>query len=155
MTLLVGRLIVWTCVWLGAFAAWTVHATQERILVPHEISIVADAGQPFGEVRACLRTREGRIEGIDLEVAGKKILIPAAAYADLRIPLSSTLQLRTDPGYEKEPWLYVYFELAHRTPDGQSRPKRVHIAYHRGKIESRSIETPDSDRSSTVKEDKL
>jgi hypothetical protein len=133
--------------------------SQEAILEPVEASIRADAGAPFGEVSATLRTKgrnlERRISDIKLRVGRKSIRIPEKAYSDLTLPLLNTIELRREPGYDKEPWLYIFFQVGFHTSDGQWRPKRVRIAYHAGRIESRSIETPNPDGSATWKEDKL
>ena len=106
-------------------------------------------------IRTKGRATERRISDIKLQVGGKSVRVPEKAYRDLASPLLNTVELRTDPGYDKEPWLYVVFELGHRTADGQWRPKRVHIAYQAGRIESRSIDTPNPDGSSTHQTEKL
>ena len=133
--------------------------SQELTLEPTETSLRADAGAPFGEVSVTIRTKgrdtERRISDIKLQVGGKSVRVPEKAYQDLASPLLNTVELRTDPGYDKEPWLYIVFEVAHRTSDGQWRPKRVHIAYQAGRIESRSIDTPNPDGSSTRQTEKL
>jgi hypothetical protein len=134
--------------------------SEEDILEPVEVSIRADAGAPFGEVSATIRTKgsepERRISGIKLHVGSKSVRIPEEAYSDLTLPLLNTIELRREGGRrDNEPWLYIFFQVGFRTSDGQWRPKRVHIAYHAGRIESRSIETPNPDGSATWKEDKL
>lgn len=133
--------------------------SEEEILEPVEVSIRADAGASFGEVSATIRTRgrdsERRISDIKLQVGSKSVRIPEKAYSDLASPLLNSVELRTEASYDKEPWLYIFFQVGFRTSDSQWRPKRVHIAYHAGRIESRSIETPNPDGSSTRKEDKL
>lgn len=112
--------------------------SQEFILEPIEVSIRADAGEPFGEVSTTIcasgRDSERRISDIKLRVGSKSVRIPERAYSDLESPL-------------------LVFQVGFRTSDGQWHPKRVHIAYHAGRIESRSIETPNADGSSTRKED--
>jgi hypothetical protein len=133
--------------------------SEEDILEPVEVSIRANAGAPFGQVSATIRTKgrdlDRRISDIELQVGSKSVRIPEKAYTDLALPLLNTVELRTEAGYDKEPWLYIFFQVGFRTSDGQWRPKRVHIAYHAGRIESRSIEIPNPDGSSTRKEEKL
>ena len=133
--------------------------SEEAILEPVEVSIRADADAPFGKVSVTIRTKGldsvRRISDIKLQVGSKSVRIPEKAYSDLALPLLNTVELRTEPGHDKEPLLYIFFQTGYRTSDGQWRPKRVHFAYHAGRIESRSIETPNSDGSYTWKQDKL
>ncbi len=135
------------------------YCSEEEVLEPSEITIRAQAGAPFGEVVATVRAEgrgpERKVSRITLRVGGKSVPVPAGAYSDLVSPRLNTVELRTEAGYDKQPWLYIYLQLAFRTSDGQMRPKRVRIAYHAGRIESRSIETPNPDGSVTWKNDKL
>lgn len=132
--------------------------SEELVLEPAEVSIRADAGQPFGKVSATIRAdgrdAERRVADIKLQVGGKSVPIPEKAYRDLASPLLNTLELRTEVGYDKSPWLYIVFQVGFRTADGLWQPKRVHIAYHAGRIESRSIEAPNPDGSTTRKHEK-
>lgn len=133
--------------------------SEEMILEPAEVNIRADAGASFGEVIVTIRTKgldsARRISDIKLQVGSKPVRIPERAYSDLELPLLNTVELRTEPGYDKEPLLYIFFQTGYRTSDRQWRPKRVHIAYHAGRVESRSIETPNPDGSYTWNQDKL
>lgn len=133
--------------------------SEEEILEPAEATLCAEAGKPFGEVsvtvRANGRDAGRRISEIKLQVGGKHIPVPEKSFNDLTVPLLNTLELRTCTDFDGKPWLYIVFQLAHRTADGQWRPKKVHIAYHAGRIESRSIETPGADGSSTHRTEKL
>jgi hypothetical protein len=67
----------------------------------------------------------------------------------------NAVELRTEVGFDKHPWLSIYFEVANKTADGKWRPKRVRISYHGGRIESRSIETEDPDGSFTWKTEEI
>ena len=135
------------------------HGSEEEIHRPHEASLAVNAGASFSEVRVTLRASESRLPtkltAVDLWVNGKNVEISEAVYADLAEPLLDSVQIRSEVGYDEHPWLYVYFELAYRMEDGQWRPKRVHLAYHNGKLEYRSIDTPHPDGSYTHKQDKL
>lgn len=138
---------------------WLVFGSEEEILEPVEISLRADGGTPFGEVSVSIRTKgragERRISEIQLKVGGKAVRVPEKAYSGLTSPLLNTVELRTEAGYDRDSWLYIYFQTAYRTSDGQWRPKRVRIAYHAGRIESRSIETPNAEGSSRSQTERL
>jgi hypothetical protein len=75
---------------------------------------------------------------------GNSISIPQEAYADLEQPLLNSIELRTEAGYDENPWLYIVLKVGYKTSDGKWNPKRVHIAYHAGRVEARSIQTPKS-----------
>lgn len=134
-------------------------SSEEEILEPSEATLRAHAGKPFGEVSLTIRAKGHdagrRISEIKLRVSGKSVAVPDKSFNDLAVPLLNTLELRTCTDFEGKPWLYIVFQLAHRTAEGQWRPKKVHIAYHAGRIESRSIETPNADGSSTHHTEKL
>jgi hypothetical protein len=134
--------------------------SEEDILEPHEVSVRANAGAQFGEVSATIRTKghalERRISDIKLQVGGKSVRMPEKAYSDLTSPLLNTVELRRAAGrHEAEPFLYIYFQVGFRTSDGQWRARSVRIGYHAGRVDSRSIEIPNPDGSSTWKQDKL
>lgn len=136
------------------------HCSEETIHSPYEVSLIVNAGASFGEVKVTIRATPSKdtptkILSIDLWLDGKAIKISEAAYSDLEAPLLGSTQIRSEVGYDKNPWLYIYFELAYRMEDGQWRPKRVHIAYQDGKIKYRTIDTPHPDGSYTWKKDDL
>ena len=143
----------------GSFAvilscfAWPgpLYASEEEILEPSEVTITADAGASFGKVTAEITTHnepENRtISGIRLNINGGWVSVPEKALADLRNPLLNSTEIRTEAGYDEHPWLYIYFELAHRDPEGKFVLKRVHIAYHNGKLVFRSVDIPESNGS--------
>ncbi len=132
--------------------------SEEEIHNPYEVSLSVNAGASFGEVKLVIRQSKNvpaKIMSIDLWLREENVKIPEAAYADLEAPLLGSAQIRSEAGYDEHPWLYIYFELAYRMEDGQWRPKRVHIAYHNGKIEYRAIDTPHPDGSYVWKKDAL
>ena len=136
------------------------YSSQEKIHAPHEITLVVNAGAPFGEVKVTIRASQSKdipekITSIDLWLDGKDVKIPEIAFVDLEAPLLGSTQIRSEIGYDKNPWVYIYFELAYRMENGQWRPKRVHIAYQDGRIKYRAIETPHPDGSYTWKKDDL
>ncbi|NTV28648.1 MAG: hypothetical protein HGA80_01025 [Candidatus Omnitrophica bacterium] len=131
--------------WLPAMTSPAV-ATEEMTVIPNEVSVQADSGKAFGDIAVEVKTNKDpeklKIVSIRLKLGGKWLKVPEAAFADLGQPLLNRLELRVEDGYDRNPWLYVYFEVASNDIAGNFAPKRVHIAYHNGKFESRSIETP-------------
>ena len=128
-----------------------VHASEEDTVLPQEVLITADAGKDFGSIALEIKTDKNRekskITSMRLKIGGKWVLVPPAAYADLAAPLLNRAEIRIEPGYDPNPWLYIYFEVAAHDVTGVFAPKRVHIAYHSGKFEYRSVDTPLSDGS--------
>ena len=132
--------------------------SEETIHNPYEVTLAADTGASFGEVKLSIhqsKNASAKITSIDLWLGEENIKVPETAYADLEAPLLGSVQIRSEAGYDKHPWLYIYFELAYRMEDRQWRPKKVHIAYHNGKIEYRAIDTPHPDGSYAWKKDVL
>jgi hypothetical protein len=123
-----------------------VEATEEMTVLPNEVFIQADSGKDFGDVAVEIKTNKDpeklKIVSMRLKVNGKWLKVPENAYSDLSQPYLNRTELRIEDGYDRNPWLYVYFEVASKDISGNIAPKRVHIAYHNGKFESRSIETP-------------
>ena len=141
-----------TALVIAAFWFQVAIGSEEYIVPPHQISIAADAGKPFGDVIVRISTnkdpKEPKITSIRLHIHGKWVSVPEKAFADLKTPLLNAAEIRTEVGYDESPWLYIYFELAHRDQSGKWNPKKVHIAYHRGQFEYRAVSTPLSSGSS-------
>ena len=153
-------LIIFLIIGFSVLSSHLGYCSEEEIHSPHEVSFVVNTGASFGEVKVTIHASPSndtpaKILSIDLWLDGKVVKIPEAAYADLEAPLLGSTQIRSETGYDKAPWLYIYFELNYRMEDGQWRPKRVHIAYHNGRIEYRAIDTPHPDGSYIWKKDDL
>jgi hypothetical protein len=124
-------------------------ASQERMIDADEVSIKADAGAPFGKVQVTMKAKgragQRRIAEIKWQIDGKDVIVPLEAFSDLERPMPNTLEIRTEAGYDKNPWLYLVFKIGHQTADGKWLPKQIHIAYHAGRVESRFITTTKAD----------
>jgi hypothetical protein len=135
-----------------------VSASKERVIEPYQVTISADAGKPFGEVTLEIKTNKvpnsPKITSIRLKVNGEWKDVPKRAFVDLDSPLLTKTAIRTESG-DDSPWLYIYFEVSHQDENGVWAPKRVHISYHKGKYESRGIDTPSADGSSKWDETEL
>jgi hypothetical protein len=127
----------------------SLNASEEQIIFPSEISITANAGEPFGEVTveiiADKALEASKIKSIRLKINGEWQSVPERAFSDLENVFIQTPEIRIEKGYDNNPWLYIYFELPHRMESDNYLPRRVHIAYHKNKFEFRSIDTPISE----------
>ena len=117
-------------------------ASKEQIHNPRSVSLVVFTGEHFGEVKAGITANAEMADQITLEIQGEKIEIPKQVYGYLAKPLLNTFQIRTEQGYDELPHLYVYLVLQFQTANGEWLPKKVHVNYYNGKIESMSIQTP-------------
>ena len=143
---------------LAFFVTSMAFASQELIINPYEISISGNVGT-FGDVTVKIETNRKKedlkIVSIKLQINGEWKSVPEPAFSDLKEPLLNETQIRTEAGYDGSPWLYIYFETAHRDENNKWNPQIVHIAYHKGKFESRSITIPTADGKSKWVEKKL
>lgn len=112
-----------------------------------KVSLSVYAGDHFGEVEVTMETSSDyhKIKSIQMNVGGKDVPVPKAAFDDLRNPLLNSVEIRTEAGYGTHPWLYITFDVAHRDESGEWNPKKVYIAYQQGKIKYRSIKSGISD----------
>lgn len=126
-------------------------ASQERILLPNEIMIIADTGKSFGEVAVEIKTNKDsenlRITDIRLQIKGEWKSVPEKAFLNLEKPDLDSLKIRTGPDYDEGPWLSIYFELFYRDEAGRYVPKMVHIFYYKDRFESQAIAVPMPDGS--------
>ncbi|MFQ5930752.1 MAG: hypothetical protein ACE5MK_13750 [Acidobacteriota bacterium] len=138
---------VLVCLFCLLLLASVSYSSEEEILAPHKASLSVYAGDHFGEVNVTIETSPDyrKVESIRMNVGGKNVSVPKAAFNDLRNPLLNSLEIRTEAGYGKHPWLYITFDVAHREESGEWNPKKVYVAYHEGKIKHRSIKSKISD----------
>lgn len=125
---------------LCSLAARPASASEEEIHAWSAATIVAPT-QLFGDVEVrCTGDAKGVVRSIELRVGGKTIAVPAELLGTLpALPLAS-LQVRSERGYDPEPWLYLYFATAPRTVPGAVT---VHLAVQGGKLRSVSLDTHD------------
>lgn len=118
-------------------------ASEEEIIRPHRVILDADCGRSFGVVRVDMilaRDKQANlVQGIVLSIAGAQHKVPVKAYADLRSPRLNTLELRTERGYDRHPWLYITFEAEHVDKNGKGNLRRVYIASQNGRFVYRAL----------------
>ena len=131
-----GKLILSLALILGA--ATVARASEEQIHNWKTATLVADTSL-FGEVAVTASADAGgRVKSLSVKVKGKTIVVPDKWIATLPdLPLAS-IQVRSERGYDKDPWLYVYFQTP-STPQVQ-----VHISFQSGKLAGGSITTIDA-----------
>lgn len=132
-----------------AVVAWGGAAlgSEEEIHPFKRVTAVADAGASFGEVEVRAEASSAAkpaLKSLALTIKGTKLEVPAAALAGLP-PLSlASLEVRSERGYDKEPWLYVVFTVEpHLLPAGAKR-QVVHFAVNGGKVRYRSVTLTDA-----------
>jgi hypothetical protein len=120
-------------------------ASQEQIHPWKSFSISAST-QLFGDVEMkATGDAKGNLKTLDVVVKGKTITVPAKWLATLpAMPLSS-LEIRTERGYDAEPYLYAYFRNGAKNAKGTVE---LHLAFYGGKLKDASTNTHDGKGSS-------
>jgi len=115
-------------------------ASEEQIHGWKSATIAAST-QLFGDVEVkATADAKGNVAAVTVTAKGKTIAVPAKLLAGLgALPLSS-LEIRSEVGYDPEPWLYVVFRTGPRTVKGSVE---VHIGMQGGKVMQVSLNTFD------------
>lgn len=115
-------------------------ASQEQTHVWKSATVAATT-QLLGDVEMkATADASGNVKTLDIVVKGKTLSVPAKLFASLpAMPLAS-LEIRTERGYDKEPWLYAFFRSGAKNAKGTIE---VHIAVQGGKLMDASIDTHD------------
>ncbi len=106
----------------------TAHASQEEIHHWKSVTVVAET-RLFGDVEVkATADAKGNVQALSVAVKGKAIAIPAKWIASLPPLRLASLEVRSEVGYDPQPWLYVVFDR------GIATRERVHIAIQGGKL---------------------
>lgn len=117
-------------------------ASQELTHVWRQAKVtVATGPKLFGDVEVtATATDAGIVQTISVAYKGKTIAVPAKLIEAMpKVPLAS-LEVRTEPGYDPEPWLYVVFKSG---PTNVKDAVQVHYAFQGTKMKDASIDTFD------------
>ena len=95
-------------------------ASQEQTHVWKSATVAAST-QLLGEVAIkATADASGNVKTLDIVVKGKTLAVPAKLLAALpALPLAS-LEIRTERGYDKDPWLYAFFRSGANNAKGTS-----------------------------------
>lgn len=115
-------------------------ASQEQTHVWKSATVAATT-QLFGDVEMkATADASGNVKTLDIIVKGKTLAVPAKWLASLpAVPLAS-LEIRTERGWDKDPWLYAVFRTGPRTAKGSIE---LHIAVQGGRLIDAAIDTAD------------
>ncbi|HEU0037591.1 MAG TPA: hypothetical protein VFQ53_43570 [Kofleriaceae bacterium] len=116
-----------------ALFAVPAHASEEQIHHWKTATLSADTDL-FGTVEVkATADAGGNVKTLAVTAKGKTIVVPEAWLKTLpSLPLAS-IQIRTERGYDPQPWLYVFFQTP-STPQIQT-----HISFQGGKLVQASI----------------
>jgi hypothetical protein len=125
-------------------AAAISRASEEMIHPWKKVSLVADGGgSGFGDVTVTAEGSIGaaamRVTSLAVKVQGKTITIPSKALQDLPGLQLHSLEVRSERGYDKDPWLYVVFKLWRPKRPASITSETVHFAIQGGKFVHRSV----------------
>ena len=114
------------------------HASQEQIHHWRSVTVVADTSL-FGDVEIkATADAKGNVQALSVAAKGKTIAIPAAWIASLPSLRLASIEVRSEVGYDPQPWLYLVFDRGISTKD------RVHIAIQGGKLAHATVTTVDA-----------
>lgn len=93
----------------------------------------------FGDVEMkATADDKGNLKALTVTAKGKKIDVPPTWIATLpAVPISS-IEVRTERGYDPDPWLYAVFRSG---PRGAKGAVELHIAFQGGKLKQALVET--------------
>jgi hypothetical protein len=114
------------------------YASEEQIHHWKSVPVVAET-RLFGdvEVKAAADTK-GNVQALSVAVKGKTIAVPAKWLASLPPLRLASLEVRSEVGYDPQPWLYVVFDR------GIVTRERAHIAFQGGKLAHATLTTVDA-----------
>jgi hypothetical protein len=133
--------VVTVVVALLLIGAQPVSASEEEIHAWKKVTVVADAGK-LGEVVVIAESTTGAkaaITSLSVKVQGKAIVVPRPALQEVPGLQLHTLQVRSEAGYDKDPWLYVVFDRWRPNRPAAIVAETVHFAIQTGKLKHRSI----------------
>ena len=107
-------------------------ASQEQIHRWKSATVTATTDL-FGDVEMTVTADDkGNLKTLVVKVKGKTIDVPAKWIATLpAVPIAS-LEIRTERGRGKEPWLYAFFRTGSEDVKGTIR---LHVMFRGGKLE--------------------
>jgi hypothetical protein len=116
----------------------TAHASQEEIHHWKSVTVVAET-RLFGDVEVkAAADAKGNIQALSVAVKGKTVAVPANWIGSLPPLRLASLEVRTEVGYDPQPWLYIVFDR------GLATRERVHIAIQGGKLAHAMLTTVDA-----------
>lgn len=114
------------------------HASEEQIHHWKSVTLVAET-RLFGDVEVkAAADAKGNVQALSVAVKGKTIAVPAKWLASLPALRLASLEVRSEVGYDPQPWLYVVFDR------GIATRERVHLAFQGGKLAHAMLTTVDA-----------
>lgn len=119
-------------------------ASQEQIH-PWRSAAVTVETDLFGQVQVSWSATPGtpRLDALTVKLRGKTLAVPANALKTVTGVTPAAMAVHTERGYDKDPWLYVVFELA----PGSSKVMHrwAYFAFQAGKLAHVSVKSRTKD----------
>jgi hypothetical protein len=117
-----------------------IFASEEDIATWLSVSVTAQPSKPFERVQVFMEVAssdfDAQIKALRITLQGHDLSFPKEAIADLRHPLLNTVWISSEAGYDKDPWLYISFELG--MPESKRGmawdSPRIYLAFQNGKF---------------------
>ena len=117
-------------------------ASEEMIHPWKQATVQVDTGKSFGLVEVTVKatlTPKPALTTLTVKAAGRALALPAKALADLPDLDVSSLEIRTEPGYDPQPWLYVVFQVPrHRVAAGTTQ-QWLSFKFQGGQFKGRTL----------------
>jgi hypothetical protein len=124
---------------VAAVACSPLAASQEHIAPWKSVTFVSKATELFPETTVTVESDGVHIQAIRVTNKQFDLKVPKEAFADLAQPLVETVQLSSEPGYDKTPWMYLTFGLAGPGPGGPWDSQTFRLRIKDGKVAGRMI----------------
>jgi len=119
---------------LMAVLAGSAAASQEQIHRWKAVTVTADTDR-FGDVEVkASADAAGVVRLLVVTSKAGTITVPKAWLAKLPAVKLASIEIRTERGYETQPWLYVVFHLASGPND------TMHVSFRNGKLSDASTD---------------
>ena len=117
-------------------------ASQEQTHRWKTVTVVADTSL-FGDVEVKTSAdATGIVQSLDVTAKGATISVPKAWLAKLPAVKLASIEVRSERGYDPQPWLYVVFHL----PSGANDV--LHVSFQNGKLSGASTDIATSSTAS-------
>jgi hypothetical protein len=130
-------------------------ASEEMIHPWKQATVQVDTGKSFGVVEVTVKatlTPKPALTALTVKAGGRALALPARALADLPELDVSTLEIRTEPGYDPQPWLYVVFQVPrHRLAAGTTQ-QWLSFSFQGGQFKKRTLRSRTSSNQYTFKD---
>ena len=117
------------------------YSSEENMALWKAVTITAQPNKPFEEVKVSVEVEivgiSQRFKKFKIFHGNKELIIPNEALEILKSPVLHTIEVSSEAGYDKDPWLYVSIVLSSPKPGIEWDYPRVYFAFQNNKFVKR------------------